>query len=152
MILNPERLSQEEINRILSDHAFNMQALRKKQDAEKEKLKQILEWKKRDRLLRRRADKQDQEDEEERKANAAEGSSSSGGGSRKNSSSMAGSSASLRGGKPVGIATPLVASHQQEQASGPSKPGVTKGGMEPTDSLSEDDEDSAIDSDDDLQV
>jgi hypothetical protein len=44
------RLSEEEMNRLLADHLLSMQALRDKQSAERNRLQEMLEKKKRERL------------------------------------------------------------------------------------------------------
>ena len=55
-------LSQEEMDRLLREHAVSMQALRKKQELEKQKFKELLELKKRERLLKRRGQQHGDDD------------------------------------------------------------------------------------------
>ena len=61
---NRGKISEEELRKLLDDHALSMQALRDRQKDEKAKMNDILEYKKRERLLKRRAQKQDEENGE----------------------------------------------------------------------------------------
>ena len=96
IIANRGQVSEEELQRLLNAHALSMQALRDRQKQEKAKMEEILEYKKRERLLKRRAEKQEAEAQADLRAQKHEAETQAG--TRASSSATAATSTSKDSG------------------------------------------------------